>query len=297
MKSVTVVYSPLCVHNGAFLGQLKEWLNGKDIEIHAVPFNRITTREMEWYRSAELLDKNDLFKKSVFFDVFFEGKLIDTVPLKKKKIEKELEVQIQEKERAESDKSAKEISISEFRDLLFSDQIEWVQIDRTTFHDEMKLCIENYPYGNPPERFHQYCIKMKEKVFAEVFTKEDIAGIFARWQGEVIGLLEVFPREIIRQNGYLAGSQGKDKDYLTVGCFEVGFGVPRKEMIDELMFHLEASYPQFHRHLLEGVGMFEWNIGFTPYWVYDKYGFHRTETIIEAIVVMEKMIHERGSEM
>lgn len=273
MKSVTVVYSPLCVHNGAFLGQLKEWLDGKDIEIHAVPFNRITTQEMEWYRSAELLDKNDFFKKSVFFDVFFEGKLIDTVPPKKKKIEKELEVQIQEEERTESDKSAKEISISAFRDLLFSDQIEWLQIDKTTFYNEMKLCIENYLYGNPPQRFHQHCVKMKEKVFAEVFTKEDIGGVFAGWQGKAIRLLEVFPREIIKKYGYLAGSQGKDKDYLTVRCFEVGFGVPRKEMIDELMFHLEASYPQFHCHLLEGVGM------------------------SEAIVVMEKMIHERGSEM
>jgi len=63
-------------------------------------------------------------------------------------------------------------------------------------------------------------------------------------------------------------------------------------MIDELMFHLELSYPDFQRHILEGVGTFEWSSGFRPYWVYDKYGFHRSDVIDEQTVIMEKLIHE-----
>lgn len=63
-------------------------------------------------------------------------------------------------------------------------------------------------------------------------------------------------------------------------------------MIDELFFQLEKNYPDFSRHLLEGVGTFEWNTGFTPYWVYDKYRFHLSEKIDEQTVIMEKMIHK-----
>ena len=67
---------------------------------------------------------------------------------------------------------------------------------------------------------------------------------------------------------------------------------PRREMIDELFFQLEKHYADLGRHFLEGVGTFEWNTGFTPYWVYDKYGFHLSEKINERTVIMEKMIHE-----
>lgn len=291
MKSVTAVYSPLCSRNGEFLGLLEEWLNGKDIKIYKIPFDKITAREKEWYKSAGLANRNGRFKKSVFIDVFFEGNLIDSVPLKKEKIEKGLNIHIQAVEDKVKELLQK-ISATEFRDLLFQNQVEWQQIDETSYCDEMRLCIETYPYGNPPRRFHQRCMNMKKKVFAEVFTKEDIAGVFAKWQGKVIGLLEVFPREIIKKYGYLTGSHQKDTDYLTVGCFEVGYGIPRKEMIDELMVHLEAFYPKFRRHILEGVGTFEWNTGFTPYWIYDKYGFHRREVINETTVIMEKMIHQ-----
>ncbi|MCI2425073.1 hypothetical protein LM599_03530 [Candidatus Acetothermia bacterium] len=46
-------------------------------------------------------------------------------------------------------------------------------------------------------------------------------------------------------------TNGQAGKYLTVGCLEVGYGIPRKEMIDELMFHLELFYPDFQRHILE----------------------------------------------
>jgi hypothetical protein len=46
----------------------------------------------------------------------------------------------------------------------------------------------------------------------------------------------------------------------------------------------------FTRPRLEGIGVFEWPDGFTPYWVYDKYGFRKSETITERKVVMEKYL-------
>jgi len=186
----------------------------------------------------------------------------------------------------------KELSVTEFRDLMCKGELKWVPTTKDNFRDEMRLCIETYPYGSPLKRFHRRCIALKERVFAEVFTKECIAGVFAQWESKVVGFIEVFPREIIKKYGYLTGCCGNDKDYLTVGCLEVGYGIPRKEMIDELLYQLEQVYLQFNRHLLDGVGTFELNTGFTPYWVYDKYGFHRSETVGEGTVIMEKNIHE-----
>ena len=289
MKSVVVIYSPLCEQNGSFLSLLEEWLKEKDIEILEIPFDKITDREKKWYKSSELL-KNGRFLKSVFIDVFFEGKLIDSVPLKKENIEKGLGIAIHEKEEIFKT-TGEEISVTKFRDLVCRGEVKWVPITEDNFREEMKLCIENYPYGSPPKHFHQRCITLKERVFREVFAKESIGGVFATLDSIVTGLIEVFPREIIKKYGYLTGSNGRDEDYLTVGCLEVGYGIPRKEMIDELFFQLEKVYPDFRRHFLEGVGTFEWNTGFTPYWVYDKYGFHRSETLDKKRVIMEKRIH------
>ena len=88
------------------------------------------------------------------------------------------------------------------------------------------------------------------------------------------------------------GTNGNDLDYLTVGCLEIGYGIPRTLMLDELMFHLEAAYPKFSRPLLEGIGRLEWPSGFTPYWVYDKYGFQQSEIINKRTKIMEKRIHK-----
>ena len=97
MKSVVVIYSPLCEQNGTFLSQLEEWLKSTGFNLCEVPFDEITEREKEWYESCGLL-RNGRFKRSVFIDVFFEGKLIDSVPLKRENMEKELGIDIRDTE-------------------------------------------------------------------------------------------------------------------------------------------------------------------------------------------------------
>ncbi len=124
----------------------------------------------------------------------------------------------------------------------------------------------------------------------EVWSKEKCAGVYAKLGNKVIGLIEVLPREILKKYGFMTGSIGRDDEYLTVGCYEVGRGMPRKEILDELMRHLEDIYWMFTRKRIEGIGVFEWPDGFTPYWVYDKYGFSRKEMISKNKVVMEKQI-------
>ncbi|MCD2346779.1 hypothetical protein [Clostridium guangxiense] len=292
MKTIDVIYSPICEANGAFLEQLEEWLKGTDVKINYIPYDSLTSKEVGWYKAQGTIREKCKLVSSVFIDVFYNEKLIATVPLKKEKIEQALNIHIKEHEQESMSKTAQAISVSQFRAAILKGEIEWIPITIANYEDEMTMCLKNYPYGNPPKRFHKKCVEIKKKVFLEVLEKENIAGIYAKYQGKVIGLLEIFPREIMRKYGFLTGNKGDDEDYLTVGCYEVGFGIPRKEMIDELMFQLEKYYSKFIRTYLEGIGVFEWNEGFMPYWVYDKYDFHKTESIKENTVVMEKEIYE-----
>lgn len=83
---------------------------------------------------------------------------------------------------------------------------------------------------------------------------------------------------------------GKDDEILTVTCYEIGYGIPRTLLIDKLMHYLLDNSSCLQRNILEGIGIFEWKDGFNPYWVYDKYGFHRTEQKNKNTVVMTRRI-------
>ncbi|MFY9423020.1 MAG: hypothetical protein WAP91_08535 [Bacilli bacterium] len=219
--------------------------------------------------------------ENCFVDVFYKDRLIDTVPLSMKKIFSALGIDCIAEENTMSLILPKPIEQNE---------ITWIPITQDTYLDEMTMCLKNYPYGNPPERFHPHCIQLKKQVFMKAWEKQKCAGLYAKYKDKVIGIIEVFPREILRENGFLTGSIGRDEDYLTVGCLEVGAGTPRIEIIDELMGRLLTLQYMFTRPRLEGIGVFEWPDGFTPYWVYDKYGFRKSETITERKVVMEKYL-------
>ena len=235
--------------------------------------------------------------ENCFVDVFCGGKLIDSVPLNRNKIYSALGIATDdnsdgaENASDESYFSAQNgLSAERLTELALNAEIIWAPITKETFAEEMTMCLKNYPFGNPPERFHERCACLKKRVFGEVWEKETCAGVYAKLNDKVIGLMEVFPREILRRHGFLTGTTGNDGDYLTVGCFEVGLGIPRKEMIDFLMSRLEKNYGLLRRKKLEGIGVYEWPEGFAPYWVYDKYGFNKKEEITDRRVVMEKTI-------
>lgn len=83
---------------------------------------------------------------------------------------------------------------------------------------------------------------------------------------------------------------GKDEEILTVTCYEIGYGIPRTLLIDKLMHYLLDNSSCLQRNILECIGIFEWKDGFNPYWIYDKYGFHRTEQKNKNTVVMTRRI-------
>lgn len=278
MMEIEVIYSPICEASGAFLGLLAEWLENTDVKISSMAFNSFSERQRRLYRANGIL-VNGRMTETCFIDVFYQEKLIDSVPISRKRIFSALGMDCAAEENNVTHVPAKPI---------VNDEISWIPITRDTFLDEMTMCLKNYPYGNPPERFHPHCVELKKQVFKKVWEKQKCAGLYAKSKDRVIGVIEVFPREILRENGFLTGSNGRDEDYLTVGCYEVGAETPRIEMIDELMRRLLTIHHMFTRPRLEGIGVYEWPDGFTPYWVYDKYGFRKSETITDRKVVMEK---------
>lgn len=289
MIKIEVVYSPICEASASFMGILQEWLEGKNVEIISSIFDCSSEYQKKLYESNGLA-VNGRMLETCFIDVFYKDRLIDSVPLSKRRIFLALGITddnyIEDRFTIVPDN----LSVDEFRKLVRNEEISWIPITKDTFMEEMDMCLHNYPLGNPPERFHSQCIKLKKHVFDQVWKEEVYAGIYAKYKDIVIGIIEVFPREIMKKYGFLTGSTGNDRDYLTVGCYEVGFGIPRKEMIDELMLHLELNQTCFSRKWLEGIGVYEWPDGFTPYWVFDKYGFKKKEIISEYKVVMEKSL-------
>lgn len=277
MKKIEVVYSPLCEATGAFIGKLKEWLKDTAVEIEVIPFHEYEKRG------------HGALKENCFVDVYYNGKIIDSVPLHQEVIYKELGIQ---QSVCTENEFIFESAMSEddFYKAVLDGEIQFYPIDCHSYQEEMMMCLCNYPYGNPPKKFHDSCIRIKEQVYSEVWKKEEIAGIYAKYKEKVVGLLEIMPREIIRKYGYMTGTKGNDEDYLTVGCYEVGSGMPRVAMIDVLQKQLIKFYPCFRRKLIEGVGIYGWNDGFNPYWVYEKYGYRKVDELAENTIVLEKEI-------
>lgn len=273
MREIEAVYSPLCEASAAFIGQLREWLAGTDVRVTAIPFHQSGRG-----RAAH---------ENCFVDVYLEGQRIDTVPLCRERLCEILQLDAAELPSAGADCPAP-MPPEEFRRLLGQGMVQFLPITEETCLEEMSMCLHNYPFGNPPERFHADCIRMKSQIFEQVWALQPLAGVYAKYHGKVVGLLEALPRALLRKYGYMTGSAGWDADYLTVGCYEVGAGIPRVEMIDALMLHLEALLPRFTCPLLEGVGILGWPDGFNPYWVYEKYGFHRAEELAPSVFVMER---------
>lgn len=292
-KTIEVVYSPLCESTGAMIGKLRQWLDGTGVQIHIFPFDCCPQGLKSMFGRGE----------NCFIDVFYCGNRIDSVPLHQDKIYASLgimqrlsdepaedqtlsrsEGQLIDGNTASSAITTRELLINALR----SGDISFLPISPDNYVDEMSMCLCNYPFGNPPKQFHRECMTIKSRVFSDVWDREDIAGIYAKYKGNVIGLLEVMPREILKKYGYMTGTLGNDNAYLSIGCYEVGYGIPRIDMIDLLMQHLEAIFPLFHRKQIEGVGIYDWDDGFNPYWVYKKYGFQETEKLSENVVIMSR---------
>lgn len=282
MRHLEVVYSPLCEASGAFVGKLRAWLAGSDIQLTIMPYEVYAQRhDVSAYRA-----------ENCFIDVYDGEMLLDSVPLHREKLCAVLGIPPAPEPPASEPQLSHPMSVENYRALRAAGRVEFLPITSENFREEMQMCLCNYPFGNPPEAFHADCMHIKSRVFEEVWRSEALAGVYARLNGVVIGLLEAFPREIVRRHGYMTGHGGLDADYLTVSCYEVGYGVPREAMLGDLMAQLLRRSARFHRRMLEGIGVPGCREGFNPYWVYEQNGFHVSESLSDTAFVMERALSE-----
>lgn len=280
-RCIEVVYSPVCEATGAMIGRLKRYLMETDTKIQLFSFENCPERLKSKYKSGE----------NCFIDVFYNGDRIDTVPLHQEKIYKALGITLPiEQKLLDEEPYRTKLTRAELKAAVSSGEVTFLPITCNSFLDEMSMCLNNYPFGNPEKEFHNTCIQIKKRVFEEVWSMEEVAGIYAKYKENVIGLLEVMPREILKKYGYMTGTSGDDCEYMSVGCYEVGYGIPRVDMIGLLMEQLQFVFSLFHRRYIEGVGICDWNDGFNPYWVYEKFGFQQVEKLSDNVIVMRKRL-------
>ena len=281
MQIIEVIYSPLCEATGAMIGKLRQWLEGTDVQIRLFSFDHCPQRLKSKFKKGE----------NCFIDIFYCENRIDSVPLHCDRIYESLGIQSSVKQKIDKEvMTFPAITSLQLNNAFRSGEISFHPINQENYMEEMTMCLCNYPFGNPPEQFHKECMAIKSQVFSEIWSKEKTAGVYAKYKDSVIGLLEVMPREILRKYGYMTGTTGDDSTYLSIGCYEVGYGIPRIDMIDLLMQQLTEVFPLFIRKRIEGIGIYDWADGFNPYWVYEKYGFKEIEKLAENTVVMSKTI-------
>ncbi len=290
-ETLVAVYSPVCEANGAFLGLLSDWTREAGWELELIPFHRLTDRELAWYKEAGRLDDRG-FRQTVFIDVFLGGRIIDSVPLSRERVARALGLELSGED-VDVRPPVEEVTADSFLASFLEGRVRPVPITPETYRREMSMCLENYPFGSVDSRFHDCCRALKEPVFEDTFRTQEMAGVFLEQVGgPVVGLLEVHPREVLRKYGFAAGRESSDEDCLTVGCYEVGRGFPRAEVIDRLMASLLKLGDRLGRPRLEGVGRMGWPGGFNPLWVYDKYGFQVAEELRPGWKVMRRDLSE-----
>lgn len=292
MKKIEVLYSSVFESNVFFIEKLYKWLKNYNIEISIIPYNDFSIAQAKLYRNNDIIINNRMVE-SCLVDIFYEGKIIDSVPFERNKIYSALNIEytgIDNEINKYTEYNKNILTENELRNNIINNNIEWIPIMKDTIDEEMTINVFQHEYDDGCKKIKDKCYERKKKIFDEIWEKEECAGIYAKYNDNVIGILEVIPREIIKKYGSMTGVIGDNSEYLTCGCYEVVNGIPRIVLIDELMRQLENIYDMFSRKYIEGIGTYG-NINYTiPYWVFDKYGFKRVEVIDEKKIVMQKHI-------
>ncbi len=132
---------------------------------------------------------------------------------------------------------------------------------------------------------------MKERWYRQATGRVEPFGVLVMEVDRPIGLAEYMPRPLALRAGYVTGTWGDDREVLTLTCLEVGWGMPRLQVLEftmqRLLEQLESD-PQGFRYL-EAMAVYEKPLGFNPYWLLEKYGFARKEERVPGqVVIMAK---------
>ncbi|RJQ09679.1 MAG: GNAT family N-acetyltransferase [Bacillota bacterium] len=159
--------------------------------------------------------------------------------------------------------------------------------------DALAMCLGNHPSGSRPRpSAATRGAAAKTRWLASLDLPGGLYGVGARKGGEVVGLIEVYPRLVAAGAGYVTGTWGDPQRTLTITCIEVASGMARHPAME---FLLESLLGQLSRHrgayqAVEAVGRYGNMAGFNPYWLFDKYGFIRREERRPGLVILSRDI-------
>jgi hypothetical protein len=279
---VEVLYSQACPQNPYFLAAVKDWLSPftRDDEIELRDLQITATNP----RVLELLEVRCLSELSsnVFIAVYVNGRQVSKVPLHPDEVVGGVRAALGRPplprptapwawwgSPTHPDRSEAASSLS------------WVALTAETALKSLQLCLCHHPAGGrTPDAHHAAGSQLKAGLWNDAFRQVSLAGMVGL-DGEIpAGLIEVYPRHIARDAGFVTGS-GNDPT-LTVTCIEVAGGYPRTSVIDQAMGHLLEAVAGGvgDYHWVEGVGVYGWPEGTNPYWVFDKHGFERVREIV-----------------
>ncbi|HAQ39585.1 MAG TPA: hypothetical protein DCM73_01280 [Clostridiales bacterium] len=122
MIRIEVVYSPICEASMAFVGILHEWLENKNVEITSSVFSCFSAYQKKLYEHNGLATNGRMIE-TCFTDVFYNGRLIDSVPLNKMKIYSALGIAEDDCNDESYSLTSDNISVQQFRKLIINEEI------------------------------------------------------------------------------------------------------------------------------------------------------------------------------
>ncbi|MCB6437589.1 hypothetical protein LI213_16955, partial [Erysipelatoclostridium ramosum] len=88
------------------------------------------------------------------------------VPLHKEQLYAALQIERNAEEDAPVFSKWNGLTAEEFKNLLNKEKISFIPITKNNYLKEMSMCLTNYPFGNPPEQYHEGCTSLKAQVFS-----------------------------------------------------------------------------------------------------------------------------------
>ncbi len=167
------------------------------------------------------------------------------------------------------------------------------------------MCLTCHPSGSRPSLPAATAgADLKKHWLGSLGLPGGFFGVGARRGESYAGIMEVYPRSVAARAGYAAGTWGDSARVLTVACVEVARGEYRQPLME---FLLEGLLTELARRAarpgaeavssgeagtlagftdVEAVGVYGDMAGFSPYWLFDKYGFARREERVPGVSVV-----------
>lgn len=149
--------------------------------------------------------------------------------------------------------------------------------------DAFDLCLRRHPSGiNPRPGAEDEGSGVKRRWLEGLRLPGGFYGVRALRGEQVVGIMEIYPREVSARAGFVTGNWEAPGGVFTITCLEVAREEPRQPvmefllegLIDDFAARCDDQTPPVY---IEAFGVYGSLAGSNPYWLFEKYGFTRHE--------------------